>query len=275
METSVKSDKEVFKKIRKKLNIHIEKEKILKEELEFFTSFSEKTCEKLIVSVIIFDKSREGKMENFEKLKGKHLVYLKENISKDTLKEFKLDSEDEDQLIETKQEIYQEVNIVVKNKNKLTYEQAFSTISDTYVKYYNDYGTFFRHTHRIIKYINENIEDRELSSNLLGILRANYSEKMLLAIMYNSMFTPAGMGLGVQLQQLNFFGDQEDINKNNMHFNNEKCVFPIVDEQVFELSLLEKIFICNNKIAKVKTEEELKVSIEKQYNNFYGLTKKT
>lgn len=84
--------------------------------------------------------------------------------------------------------------------------------------HYDEVGSYFRLFHRIIKYINDNVEDLNIKNNYLGFLRANVNQNEMLVIFYNAAYTKRGSGLLNELQKTTFFGTEEDI-KNNQHFD--------------------------------------------------------
>lgn len=84
-------------------------------------------------------------------------------------------------------------------KSVYALEEIKASINSIYNKYYPELGHFFRHTHRIVKLINKYYPDNKAKRNeFLGILRAYYSEELLLILYYNSTFTDKGLGLGLQ-----------------------------------------------------------------------------
>jgi len=89
--------------------------------------------------------------------------------------------------------------------------------------HYSELGSYFRLFHRIIKYINDKLEENgETEKNsYLGFLRATLNEEELLVIFYNSAYTKRGEGLLRELNKTTFFGTKEDI-ENNQHFNLDK-----------------------------------------------------
>lgn len=92
------------------------------------------------------------------------------------------------------------------------------TVESVLSCHYDEVGSYFRLFHRIIKYINDNVEDLNIKNNYLGFLRANVNQNEMLVIFYNAAYTKRGNGLLNELQKTTFFGTEEDI-KNNQHFN--------------------------------------------------------
>ncbi|MGT4665645.1 putative phage abortive infection protein [Enterococcus hirae] len=92
------------------------------------------------------------------------------------------------------------------------------TVENVLFCHYDEVGSYFRLFHRIIKYINDNVEDLNIKNNYLGFLRANVNQNEMLVIFYNAAYTKRGSGLLNELQKTTFFGTEEDI-KNNQHFD--------------------------------------------------------
>ncbi|WP_259753659.1 putative phage abortive infection protein [Lactococcus lactis] len=73
---------------------------------------------------------------------------------------------------------------------------------------------FFRHTHRILKLLNE-VDDIRVKKNFMGILRAQYSEQVILSIYLNAVYTKKGIGLAKQLLNSDFFASNDDFKNGN------------------------------------------------------------
>lgn len=96
-------------------------------------------------------------------------------------------------------------------------------------RYYHKLGSYFRLTHRIIKYLNDNVEDPQEKNNYIGFLRATVDETEMLVIFYNAYYTKRGEGLGKQLSKTTFFGKPGELGENQgfiQHFNREKLLWP-------------------------------------------------
>ncbi|EPD1705884.1 putative phage abortive infection protein, partial [Enterococcus hirae] len=59
-------------------------------------------------------------------------------------------------------------------------------------KYYSQLASYFRLTHRILKYINENVGEQAEKENYLGFLRATMDEEELLTLFYASSYSKRG-----------------------------------------------------------------------------------
>ncbi|MFB8449865.1 putative phage abortive infection protein [Enterococcus thailandicus] len=105
-------------------------------------------------------------------------------------------------------------------------EEVVNCTSD---KHYTELGSYFRLIHRIIKYLNDNVEDPQDKNNYIGFLRATVDETEMLVIFYNAYYTKRGEGLGKQLSKTTFFGKPGELGENQgfiQHFNREKLLWP-------------------------------------------------
>lgn len=73
-------------------------------------------------------------------------------------------------------------------------------------------GSYFRIFHRIIKYLNENVDDKEIKKNYIGFLRASMNESQMAMIFYNIYYTERGSGALKELRGTGFFGDKSELN---------------------------------------------------------------
>ncbi|EOS7988418.1 hypothetical protein DSH49_RS13150, partial [Enterococcus hirae] len=78
-------------------------------------------------------------------------------------------------------------------------------------EYYYRLGAYFRLTHRIIKYLNDNVENQQEKNDYIGFLRATIDETEMLVIFYNAYYTKRGEGLGKQLSKTTFFGKHGEL----------------------------------------------------------------
>jgi hypothetical protein len=69
-------------------------------------------------------------------------------------------------------------------------QEILNNVSDYY---YSDMAAYFRLTHRIIKYVNDNVENKEEALNYFGFFRATMDEIELLVLFYNSFFSKRGV----------------------------------------------------------------------------------
>lgn len=92
-------------------------------------------------------------------------------------------------------------------------------IEKSFKNYYGKYGNYFRIVHRIVKYVNDNVDDITQKKNYLGFLRAMLNEKELIVLYYNSFYTKRGEGLGDELKKTTFFGGPDDLKLDNGYFS--------------------------------------------------------
>lgn len=128
--------------------------------------------------------------------------------------------------------------------NNVTYEEATKIINNVYHINYDKLGHFFKHFHRIIRLILEGTisHDTREQRDLIGILRAQFSEKLLVLLYYNATYTSRGYGLGMLLQGSYFFGDTYDFNIDYSgneyleitHISSSKLYFPDLDSKILK-----------------------------------------
>ncbi|EOA3415406.1 putative phage abortive infection protein [Enterococcus hirae] len=100
-------------------------------------------------------------------------------------------------------------------------QKIIDTVSQ---KYYSQLASYFRLTHRILKYINENVNEQAEKENYLGFLRATMDENELLILFYASNYSKRGEGLKQQFVKTNFFGKKGELGEEKtvaQHFNKE------------------------------------------------------
>lgn len=143
-------------------------------------------------------------------------------------------------------------------ETRLIFDKSISTLSFEMIKpgmekifddNYKELGHFFRNSYRIVKFINQNSKnDLEFKKTYLGLLRSYYSENVLLAIYYNSVFTRKGLGYAKELVSSDFFGDVYDLYHDNPnHIRKDKLYFGDKD-----LRTIENIFTSSSdKLKKV------------------------
>lgn len=111
----------------------------------------------------------------------------------------------------------------------------------------NQYGVFFRTVHRIIKITLSfssflGIINRKKLSKYCGILRTQLSEEQLLLLYYNAQFTERGKKFKVLVQQVNLWGDIDELTKTDSqdltHFKYNSLIWPESD-----LAILRKEYI--------------------------------
>lgn len=115
-------------------------------------------------------------------------------------------------------------------------QEIINNVSD---HYYSDMAAYFRLTHRIIKYVNDNVENKEEALNYFGFFRATMDEIELLVLFYNSFFSKRGVGLKKQLSGTSFFGENGELGENNnfiQHFSKEKLIWGNNDLEIMRKS---------------------------------------
>ncbi|HFL0416701.1 TPA: putative phage abortive infection protein [Enterococcus faecium] len=110
-------------------------------------------------------------------------------------------------------------------------------INNVSQKYYSQLASYFRLTHRILKYINENVDKQAEKENYLGFLRATMDEKELLTLFYASSYSNRGEGLKQQFVGTNFFGKKGELGEDKtlaQHFNKDKLFWPEEDIKLMQ-----------------------------------------
>ena len=115
----------------------------------------------------------------------------------------------------------------------ITYDESVEIINNIYRIQYYKLGHLFKHFHRIIRLILKGIisNDKKIQKELLGILRAQFPEEMLILIYYNASYTYRGT---------KFFGDESDFNRNidseeqkeRTHISSSNFYFPKYDQMI-------------------------------------------
>ncbi|EOS7795849.1 hypothetical protein FH956_RS05865 [Enterococcus hirae] len=101
--------------------------------------------------------------------------------------------------------------------------------------YYSRLVSYFKLTHRIIKYINDNVDDPTEKNEYIGFFRSTMDETEMLVIFYNSFFSEKGEGLSHQLSKIPFFGKPGELGENDgfvQHFNRQKLLWPEEDLEI-------------------------------------------
>lgn len=192
-------------------------------DLKNFQKFSNDSIEKLVITNMKYHRS--DVYSNLPELKQNKInIFL--NNSNNNIKE-----------LEPILNIFE--GIFDFKKENYTYDEIFTTCNQIFNEKYDDTGAFLRHSYRIIKFINLKIENVNMQKELRGILRAQFSEKVMLGIFYNSVFTSKGLGFGIQLLNKDFFGDPNDLeNNDSVHFNDNSFIL----SNDFERKLIKHFF---------------------------------
>lgn len=134
----------------------------------------------------------------------------------------------------------------------------YDTINKQFESVYQVTGNYFKILHRIIKTLNEYLDDKtnplgfEEYSKYIGVLRTQITSSEFLVILYNSIYIKRGLGLGIQLIGSGFFGDELDF-KTSQHFETPND----------ELWYLNKtIRNEDNRIERTKLSNTIRIQIE-------------
>lgn len=100
--------------------------------------------------------------------------------------------------------------------------------------YYSEIGSYFRIFHRIIKYINEKVPNKESKKDYFGFLRATLNEKEMLVIFYNAVYTERGSGLLKEISKTTFFGESHELLEDGtvQHFNSSSLLWKSDDLKI-------------------------------------------
>lgn len=195
------------------------------------------------LNTIFIQKENERKQNKLEKEQEemkKQQILDKENAQK------------KEQLIQLNNEFYQLLNLFLKiQKNCLNYQQgsakgfdlfnyikgrmdqskgyedSIRQFTTTFNSFYSELGRYFKIVHRIIKTLNEYLDDNDHAldykqyNKYIGILRTQFSDNEFITILFNSLYVKRGLGLGIQLIGTGFFGNNIDL-KSNQHFVSPK-----------------------------------------------------
>lgn len=94
---------------------------------------------------------------------------------------------------------------------ELSPERKRLAVEDSQEPYRKQVGSYFRIFHRIMKYLNENVDDKQIKKNYIGFLRANMNENQMAMIFYNIYYTERGSGAMEELKGTGFFGEKSEL----------------------------------------------------------------
>lgn len=184
----------------------------------------------------------EGKLsEKLNKENAREIVILIESLSNDDI--CKLNTTN----------VFEEFLNISGEPHIFNDAEKFEICNAVYSELYDEVGHYFRIFHRVIKYVNINVKDKETKKSYIGILRALLSETEMLVIFYNSFYTDKGSGLGKQLLDTTFFGDKKDLplsteSKELQHFSRKNLIFGEAD--------IRKMRECELKKSKRNVKDE-------------------
>ncbi|OTO31564.1 putative phage abortive infection protein [Enterococcus sp. 3C8_DIV0646] len=134
------------------------------------------------------------------------------------------------------------------NKEEIN-DLKYRIINEQFEGSYRYTGNYFKILHRIIKTLNEYLDDKTNKftikeySKYIGILRTQITSNEFVGILYNSIYVKRGLGLGLQLIGSGLFGDKLDF-KTNQHFETP-------DSELFYLLITDR------------TEENINIRIKR------------
>lgn len=148
-------------------------------------------------------------------------------------------------------------NYYKEHSNKYAYIK--NICSEEFEDKYHKLGHFYRHIHRIIKTIHQ--AENSIDSNVfVGILRAQLSEKIIISLYYNCIYTEKGYGMGLQLLNTDFFGTVDDFdNTYSLHFSTNYLLNKNVD-----IKLIKKLF-CSENATNIDNFEEYSTKIKETF----------
>lgn len=116
---------------------------------------------------------------------------------------------------------FKQPNIIEADINLIKYKNRTHVLNKQYKCIYNFSGPYFKVIHRIIKILNDSLEESKITEKeykmYIGILRTQLSAEEFTFILFNSIYITRGIGLGIQLVGSGLFGDQTDF-EINQHF---------------------------------------------------------
>ncbi|MGP9026482.1 putative phage abortive infection protein [Candidatus Enterococcus leclercqii] len=110
---------------------------------------------------------------------------------------------------------------------ELSPERKRLVVENSQEPYRKQVGSYFRIFHRIMKYLNENVDDEQIKKNYVGFLRANMNENQMAMIFYNINYTERGSGAMEELKGTGFFGEKSELSdmKTAHFFSSETLVW--------------------------------------------------
>lgn len=125
---------------------------------------------------------------------------FKKHLDEIILKAEKIEIDDFQPLIRLKE------NLDEMNTESLRHSIMEEVVESVIDEFRIELGAYFRIFHRIVKYINANVNDEIERQEYIGFLRANINETEILILFYNAIFTERGLGLHRELSRTSFFG---------------------------------------------------------------------
>lgn len=115
--------------------------------------------------------------------------------------------------------------------------ESVKTINEIFEKNYKGIGSYLKVFHRILKILNNRYESKDISHEeykmYVGILRSQIEDYEFYIILINSLFTLRGTGMGIELIETSFFGDELDIDL-KQHFEHPEFLTEIIKDNFVE-----------------------------------------
>lgn len=137
---------------------------------------------------------------------------------------------------ETTKEVQEDLKEYSASLNKALSESV-KTINEIFEENYKDIGSYLKVFHRILKILNNRYESKDISHEeykmYVGILRSQIEDYEFYIILINSLFTLRGTGMGIELIETSFFGDELDIDL-KQHFEHPEFLTEIIKDNFVE-----------------------------------------
>lgn len=186
------------------------------EEIQKLEQFQKSTNYKIVSQYIL-----NGKRTQIKNIARLYLKFYRKDIYqviKDDYLDKQLSNQDEKSYVNLMRiEFFKKIDALYNyffQEDNHKYKDYRDNISENIIESFSDINYFFRHTHRILKLLNE-VDDIRVKKNFMGILRAQYSEQVILSIYLNAVYTKKGIGLAKQLLNSDFFASNDDFKNGN------------------------------------------------------------
>ncbi|HFM7008596.1 TPA: putative phage abortive infection protein, partial [Enterococcus faecium] len=137
---------------------------------------------------------------------------------------------------ETTKEVQEDLKEYSASLNKVLSESV-KKINEIFEDNYKDIGSYLKVFHRILKILNNRYESKDISHEeykmYVGILRSQIEDYEFYIILINSLFTLRGTGMGIELIETSFFGDELDIDL-KQHFEHPEFLTEIIKDNFVE-----------------------------------------
>ncbi|MGK3772410.1 hypothetical protein ABI025_05540 [Enterococcus faecium] len=137
---------------------------------------------------------------------------------------------------ETTKEVQEDLKEYSASLNKVLSESV-KKINEIFEDNYKDIVSYLKVFHRILKILNNRYESKDISHEeykmYVGILRSQIEDYEFYIILINSLFTLRGTGMGIELIETSFFGDELDIDL-KQHFEHPEFLTEIIKDNFVE-----------------------------------------